>query len=241
MTVRMKLRLWLMPFVILAGFIGVSIADRVERGSDEHIRNRVVMLQGNDVSCSGIEIKAPSGQTYILTAAHCRRILDENEMTTAITEDGVRHPTHLVTINIADELMLLTSVDSKSIDIAKQVSMYEHIHTLTHGDRRPTYRTDGTVLDLVDTIQVRLSVYDEFDEYMMCFDSPKKIETELDGLGLCTIQIKSLITTAKVIPGSSGGAVLNEKGELVGIVSNTDGFFSGIVPLDDIHTFLKHR
>jgi len=50
---------------------------------------------------------------------------------------------------------------------------------------------------------------------------------------------KQLVSTARIIPGSSGGPLLNSANELVGIASATDGEISSFVALSDIQHFLK--
>ena len=63
----------------------------------------------------------------------------------------------------------------------------------------------------------------------LTISSGRVIKTLRRGLG-DTLVVR---TNANVFPGNSGGPVVNDKGELVGVVSQTNGFWNGhFVPLD---------
>lgn len=181
------------------------------KASDPYIRDRVVMLTNGESSCTGIQVKAPSQKVYILTARHCGALLDDQKSVKAIMEDGKSKRVYFVKISLRTDLMLLTSVDTRSIDIASVRYKYERIHTLTHGKGLPTHRSDG---EIITTITIPIS----FQELV------------LD------------VSTAVIRPGSSGGPVLNEAGELLGIVSARDeDNFSYSVPLEHIQAFMADR
>ncbi len=55
---------------------------------------------------------------------------------------------------------------------------------------------------------------------------------------VCAITTTNFTTQMYTIPGSSGGMVVNDAGELVGVVSAGGGGFSYLVRLLDIQSFL---
>ena len=201
--------------------------------SDVYIRDRVLMLVGNGVECSAIEVKAPSGKNYTMSAGHCG-IIAVNEYITAIREDGSETMIKVLKVDVEHDLMLLEAADDKSIDVAKDSKPHQHVHTLTHGHGMPTYRTDGELLKDVD---IRIENPIDSDEALKKCKHIIVGEFEVD----CELKLHVVMSTAQVLPGSSGGAVLNKRGQLVGIVSCTDGFFSGFVMLKDIQEMLKSR
>jgi hypothetical protein len=101
--------------------------------SDEYVRDRVLQLKGPRGACTGAQVKAPSGDVYTLTAAHCREILDSDNSATAIDEQGREKKIYLLDIDESKDLMLMSSTSHKSIDIAKKTVRHEHVHTITHG------------------------------------------------------------------------------------------------------------
>lgn len=208
------------------------------RRSDPYIRNRVLMITGNGMQCTAIEIKAPSGKLYTLSAAHCSGMIVRAQVQ-AEAEDGSKKMLEFIAIDPEHDLLLLSAFNDKSIDVAKHDKKYERVHTLTHGHGMPTYRTDGFLLsDKIITIVE--PIYSE-EGMVECVPTPyQDLVFTVDGIG-CKKTINLTMATAQVVPGSSGGPAVNDAGELVGIVSVTDGFFSGFVPLHDIHMFLKSR
>jgi S1-C subfamily serine protease len=205
--------------------------------TDSYIRNRVIQLEGNQMACTGIEVKAPSGRNYILTAAHCRALANENSEIDAITEHDKRAIVHIIEFDAQHDLMLLTAIDNLSIEVAGKISAHQKIHTMTHGGRFPSYRTDG---EMLEEREVRVRGEDILNEKDMAQCSGDFQYPSIDERGLyCAMKLTMAVSTAYVIPGSSGGPALDSSGRLVGIVSCTYGQFSGLVPLHDIIQFLK--
>ena len=201
--------------------------------SDIYIRNRVLMLVGNGVECSAIQVKAPSGKNYTMSAGHCA-VIAVNGYVNAIHEDGSETMIKVLAVDPEHDLMLLEAADEKSIEVAKDSKPHQRVHTLTHGHGMPTYRTDGELLKDVD---IKIEEPIDNDQALAKCKHIVVGNFEMD----CELKLHVVMSTAQVLPGSSGGAVLNNKGELVGIVSCTDGFFSGFVMLKDIQEMLKAR
>lgn len=215
--------------------------DRAIKASDNYIRNRVVQLTGNEHLCSGIEIKTPSGKKAILTAAHCAALL-ENNMLTATSENGDEDVVSMIAIDPAHDLMLLTSLDGKSINIAKSVHKHQKVHSLTHGHGFITYRTDGEMLEERTLIIPVFEINSQEDEDKCPATPYEKIIFDFStGKQYCMLKLTLQGITAKIVPGSSGGPILNSAGELVGIVSAGDDVFGFMVPLRSIHHFLRDK
>jgi len=209
--------------------------------SDEYIRNRVVKLFSPQGSCTGVEVLAPSNKNYILSAGHCSELADSNHTISAKTEKGKIYKTKILQVDAEHDLMLLAPVDDNSIVVAKSDFIHQHVHTLTHGKGYPTYRTDG---ELLETKVLRFIVYpiDSAEDLERCVSATNQVPEFNDDKGLvCVTTLTSMMSTAEILPGSSGGPVLDSWGHLVGIVSNTDGVISGFVPIEDIIIFLASR
>lgn len=231
--------------ICLALAICFFIASCVSKASDSYIRDRVVQLKGAHAACTGIQVKAPSGNVYTMTAGHCKSMLAEDNSVQATDELGNTKTLYLIDVDEDKDLMLMTSMNYRSIEVAKKTTRHQHIHTLTHGDMHTTYRTDGELLELQDITILRS---EDPAENMMCMldigmlqMTGKEIPEELKKQ--CFRVLHEQVTTAIVYPGSSGGPALNDKGELIGIVSisETGTIYSGVVPLPEIQSFLSAR
>jgi CBS domain-containing protein len=127
------------------------------------------------------------------------------------------------------------------IEIADIVERTEKVHTMTRGRGHSSYRTDGEIVEEFDHTLIPFSMISNMEEFIECIKSPKNtVVPSLEGM-YCAIYTLQMRSTAMVVPGSSGGAVLNSDGQLVGIVSATDGIFSAFVRLTDIRLFLSNR
>lgn len=226
-----------MSFFVALSLCVNYVSNRNTRASDAYIRDRVLMLLSEVGQCSAVQVKAPSGKIYALSAAHCVDLLVKGSIT-AINEQGVSKQLRFVAIDEEHDLLLLTPFDNKSINIAKSTKLYDKIHTLTHGNGQPTYRTDGELLK-EKSVETGSPIESE-EQLVKCDGRNKKILETFAGL-YCVKTLTVSITTAQVVGGSSGGPALNKDGELIGIVSVATEIFSGVIPLKEIQTFLKAR
>ena len=225
--------------VILLGILGFG-GFQYNKSTDRYIRERVVQIKTSKGGCTGVEIKAPSGKIYTLTAGHCAELLI-NGQAFAIDESGMEYVIHELKIDQSVDLMLMSAIGKKSIDIADSVELHQHIRTLTHGGLLPIYRTDGEILD-IERVDVMKFIIDEDHPRTECPITPWEHIVEVFFGDACIMTLNSQFTTAAILPGSSGGPAVDDAGMLVGIASNTaGGFISGFVPLRDIHEFLENE
>jgi S1-C subfamily serine protease len=211
--------------------------------SDSKIRSSVVKLSSKKGSCSGTQIEAPSGKKYILTAAHCLPIAVDNIMPVQ-TEDGGSYFSRVIQEDPASDLLLLEAAPGvPTIKIAKELNRFESLNAFTHGHAYPTYKTSGVYIG-EDIAQAMDSVIESDADRARCVGK-RKIES-IDFFGLAQIEVCILsmvesVSTVKVSPGSSGGLVANERGEMIGVVSMGSADYSFLVTLKDIQNFLSPR
>lgn len=189
--------------------------------SDNTVRPNVFMLLTDEGYCTGVAVKTPSNKTLLLTAGHCADLLEKQPIF-LVFKDGVKTPIGAAAPMAVDkehDLMLLDvtrGVVAKGLKIGAELKPHQHVHTLGGGGTGSPYRTDG---EFVFERQLNYSAPGE----------PADIKT-------------ISITTALVRQGSSGGALLDDNGDLVGIISITDSNnFSGSVPQRFIRDILKGR
>ncbi len=112
------------------------------------------------------------------------------------------------------DLMLMEGAKSTGFRIAPGIYVYEPVHTMSHGLGMPAYRTDGIILK----------------ESAIVDPNP--------------FAPQRMIANAPVVPGSSGGPLLDAKNNLVGVIDAYNSrypLFSYHVTLSDINSFLKDR
>lgn len=228
----------IMAFVGLA-MIGTAIfLARTRSPSYEWLRDRVVNIVKGRSSCSGEQIKAPSGVNYILTAAHCRDLMTDG-MFTVVKEDGTSLQRRFIAEDADSDLMLLEGLPAlEGIEIADKLVRFQYVRTFTHRHGLATYKTTGSIIDETEiTVPVALVASPEDAE--ICESFPKYAVVYLfSNMGFCVLKVMETATTAQIVPGSSGGAIVDDAGRLIGVASATDGFFGYLVRLSDIKRFL---
>jgi len=207
--------------------------------SDRYIRNNVVMLKSEKGQCSGIQVKGPSGTPYILTAGHCSHLAKDGSMT-VITEDKRHLSRRVIEEDANSDLLLLEGLpDENGLGIALKSERFEGVRTFTHGRGHDTYQTTGVIVEDA-VVNSPPSIVKSQEEYDSCVHQSKYMFLPIGNTGMCFMLVKETVITAEIVPGSSGGAVVNAKGQLVGIASMTGGGFHYMVRLSDIQTFLAN-
>lgn len=207
--------------------------------TDLQVKKQVVKLVGPKGQCSGIRVQYKE-KFYTLTAAHCIGLSNRGQI--VAKSNGKTEILQVLFEDSYSDLLVLSNPQNEGVDIAQSYALNEKIYTMTHGGGKPSYRTDGELLN-VEFIQIPL--FEIKDNEADCKVNQAKfsiqyVEYFIFKFKACMMSTYSINSTAKVIPGSSGGGVFNLSGELIGIVSATGDFFSLFVRLDDIKRTLEY-
>ena len=207
-------------------------------GAEDPKSNVVRIYKSGSGMCSGEQVQAPSGTTYILTAGHCNILIEDGQVNVE-TEDRKQLKRRVIAEDPASDLMLIEGLPGVAgFPIAEYNRAGDWVKTITHGNNFNTYQTEGTIIqDLL--IEVPFFYIEKEEDLKRCSGEKFRVEEFLFG-SVCVFKAYETISTALVVPGSSGGAVLNGDNELVGVVSCGFGPFSGFVTLSDIRKFLKN-
>lgn len=221
---------------ILAALIAFSCTHK----SNTYIENRVVKLFSAAGSCTGEQVRAPSGVDYILTAAHCLVLQDDKGYIAVKTEDGKILKRRVIAEDAFSDLLLLEGLPGlRGLDIAFKSSFKQSVRSFTHGRGYDTYETEGV---LIQSFHINIQM--DPDKCLTGMPKYKTIEASNPWTGekdnLCSMYVLETATTALIVPGSSGGPIVNSLGDLVGVVSAGDSTFGYLVTLDDIHSFINN-
>lgn len=201
--------------------------------AEQKVRNQVLKLYSDRGSCSAIRVSYKK-KSYVVSAAHCRGLEESGH----IKAEGLlgKEILEVIAEDENSDLLIMESPRAGGIELADGWEFNEKVFSITHGQGLMAYRTDGELLN-VDLVDIPVSQAHECrvgGKY-----SIKKFQGFLGPVRLCVMSFWAIWSTAKVVPGSSGGAIVNMDGELVGIVSATDGNFSILAKLEYIKRALN--
>lgn len=212
--------------------------------SESYIRARVVKLTSHLGSCSGTQVRAPSGKDYVLSAGHCS-VLAENGAINASVDGGREVPLRVIEVSASTDLMLLEGMPGlKGIKLGKEPKIGDTFYAFTHGQGLRTYRSEGEYVDL-KVVRSLDHVVNTPEEEAACKAQPKfKVMDVPLFLGImlraCVLELEEyVVTMPTVAPGSSGGYVGDHMGQLIGVVSMGNERFAMLVTLPEIKEFLR--
>lgn len=224
----------------IAAFVILVSGIKCGKPSEASIRSSVVIIRGEKGgSCSGEQVMAPSGESYILTAAHCLPLADSEGNLNVTTEDGRTLKRRVIAEDPASDLALAEGVPGiRPLEIGDSLERFQRVRTFTHGRGYPTYKTEGEVIGN-EMVYIVIGSAESVEDEIKCVSKPKFRAMQSFFGKVCVMVIEETAVTAGVVPGSSGGPVVNDNGELVGVVSASDGNFGYLVKLKDIKAFIS--
>lgn len=231
-----------LSIALLACTAALAVINLTDSRSDAQIKATVVKLVGDRGSCSGEQVRAPSGVDYILSAGHCA-VLQDGGSIEVVTEDGKHLERRVIAEDMNSDLLLLEGLPNvRGLDIASANRGDQHVRTFTHGKGMATYQTDGRLIEN-QKIQILEFIVFPGEAPKPCNGGKHRVVDLVSIFGsaaACILDVTETVTTAFILPGSSGGAVVDDSGSLVGVVSAGGGGLGYLVTIQDVRTFLNN-
>ncbi len=230
--------------LIVLGVVALMFGPKVYKqiARDYAVPLSVVKLKGpfGRGSCSGVHVTVEN-KTYILSAAHCLSLALDGEI---LVEDDKSEVAIFRKVLLEDDLADLIVLEAlpgrTGIPIADSFTRTDTIYTYTHGFGYKTYKTVGSY---VDNELIEVPLFEVTKDNKCDTSKPKYVEHQMSfffsEITVCFLKENTTVTDAFIVPGSSGGAVVDKYGALVGLVSAGNDRFGYLVTLEDIQRFLK--
>lgn len=192
----------------------------------------VVKVQEDTVKATGFLIKAPNGKSYVITNNHVCYVSRKN--TVERYGEFTEVPVTIVAQSVRYDLCALTPVPGLPLKLAKSPRAGTLIVAghpkgqrlkITAGVRK------GNAVDQEDYMQPSMSDCPEYSNKEYVF-----------GVSRCIVYLEVEVITAEAALGSSGSPVLNDNGEVVGVVATASYNTSegtGMIPWGHIKEFLE--
>lgn len=239
-----KLKYLFAGFLVLAGcaLMGVGHSNKqmmIPKNEKDYAKTAVMITSNNMRSGgTGVILSSRPGASFILTNKHVCQLVQVGGK--VITDDNKVYNVDSYRVYKKHDLCLVTVFKDLGVNIRvaeKAPEIYSASIVVGHPALLPTIITPGhfsqwrTISLIVDMKECDGT--ETGDEAIMCvFTGGKPVVKEYSAQA----------TSSLIMPGSSGSAVYNDKGELGGLIfAGTEGIGYGyLVPWEYIHDFLKH-
>ena len=239
-----KLRFLSLGFLALAGcaLIGVGHSQRpaLTPKNESEFAKAAVMITSNNMRSggTGVILDSRPGYTRILTNKHVCQLIQVGGK--VITDDNKVYPVQNFRVYKKHDLCLISVMKDLGVKIkvAPQApEIYESNVVVGHPALLPTIVTRGHFSQIRE-IQLMVGVTpcdgsEVGDDALSCvFNGGKPLIVELE----------AQVTSSTIMPGSSGSAVFNSKGELAGLIfaGRSEFGYGMLVPWEYINDFLTH-
>lgn len=233
-------KLWWALIIINSVFIGLmtpSFSHAAENPAMEQLRKTAVRIDGNGCMGSGSVVEGKSGKHYILTNQHLCNCAKYRGNIYATFEDGQQLVGTVVSQNWNSDLCAahINGYD-KALKLGRSLAPLTEVNTRGWPGGRLT-ESHGHVVGTV-----RWSTDFPIEQIGVCPTKSKPVYGSNDVLAACTLTYVSVLSNLYARPGSSGSAVVNDDGQLVGVVSSWhpgSDTEAGLVPFSQLKEFLR--
>lgn len=164
---------------------------------------------------TGWAARTSRGKSVIVTNDHVCAV-EHSGLVTLETTNGGKYLRRVLKRNSLRDLCLVEGIRAPTLSLASESpKLYDTVRVMGHPLLKPTapsvgkYTKDGIVTIGFNT-----------DEKGSCKDGAEKVESLFGAF--CLQQMELSYTTVPIYPGNSGSPVVNEEGEVIGVMNSAD-------------------
>lgn len=182
---------------------------------DSKVRNNVVLLTNVERDTACTGVSVQGASGKIYTMTSLHCKNKFNEII-SIDEQNQEHTLTVISEDRKLDLLLLSPFTKTYLKLAKIIRRHEHIRSIGHGYGLPSYKEEGEML-----------------------------QNARDSMAEVCRQADMYVSNVRVVPGNSGGPIVNDQDEIVGLArafdSNFEIHFSCLVTLNNLLNFLSDK
>jgi S1-C subfamily serine protease len=209
----------------------------------------VVMIRGEQGGGTGSQIELPSGNKYIVTNDHVCELKDSQGMLyikTQGTDQWIKR--EVLEQSGTTDLCLVRGIEGlPALSLAENgPEIGDEVYAYGHPLLQPLTGTRGEYIERIRIEVLNYVIMDQADADAC--NKPKNKIDQIDDFFLgkmpvCLSEVDSESTTMIIYPGNSGSPMVNDRGQVIGIVfaGSNETHWGYAVPLYAIKDFLKGK
>lgn len=207
------------------------------------LANRNVLMITNEAGTGGgtaFYVKAPSGKTYVMTNNHICVYAEKNKLILH-SYSGKQYPVKVIKTDEAKDLCIIETDSKQGLYLASSSSLYQKYHLFGNPKLYRWVHEEGEFFDATNVQLVHHVITDESPACDKSYMRKQEIDLLFFKMNVCMTVHPSMLSNIKAFPGNSGSPVLNEQGEIVGVLFAGDNTtqYGFIIPLSTVKEFLK--
>jgi serine protease Do len=216
-------KLYVVPLLFVLGAVAGIFLSCARRAPEAQVVVAADPLESSIVAVTNTEsnsggtgwvTSAPSGRSVIVTNEHVCQVA-QGEYVRIEDDAGNEKLKGILKHNFARDLCVVEGIDAPALTLAESApSRFETLAVMGHPYLKPTTPSKGQFL------KTRLSAVG-FSRRPDGCPPPSVLEQSIFG-DACVMNMELSLTTIAIYPGNSGSPVVNDKGEVVGVINSGD-------------------